>query len=90
MNSLAFSIYYFTNIVITLLVVRAVMSWVIKDWSQPFPQMILKITEPILMPMKLLFNRLGFDRSGIDFSFIATFFAIQLLSSFIISLVNGF
>ncbi|MCK8058028.1 MULTISPECIES: YggT family protein [unclassified Fusibacter] len=90
MNSIQFTIYYFTNIIIALLVVRAVMSWVVKDWSQQFPQLILKMTEPILAPMKMLFARFGLNRSGIDFSFIATFFAIQMISSFLIGLFGGY
>jgi YggT family protein len=84
---LSLTVSYFTNVIIYLLLIRAVMSWVVKDYSHPFVRIILQLTEPILAPMQALFNQLGLNRSGIDFSFLATFIAIQLLSSYLIRLL---
>lgn len=66
-----------------LLVTRAVMSWVVQDWYHPLPQFILQVTEPILQPMRNLFDRLGVPRMGLDLSFLATILAINYLGNMI-------
>ncbi len=62
-----------------LLIIRALMSWIVRDWSSPFPRFIRDVTEPILLPMRRLFDQLGLNGMGIDFSFLATFILLQYL-----------
>lgn len=79
--------YGFYNAVSLLLLARAVMSWVVRDWSQPFPRFVHQVTEPILLPMRNLFYRLGLMNMGIDLSFLATWFLISYLGRSIYALL---
>lgn len=81
---LSTTIYYFAEVVTYLLLIRAIMSWVVRDYSNRFVQMIIQMTEPILEPMRILFNKLGWDRGMIDFSFLATYFSVKILSTILI------
>lgn len=69
----------FLRVIMYLLIIRAVMSWVVRDYRQPAVQFIVQITDPILKPMRDLFDRMGWNNSGIDFSFMATYLVIILL-----------
>ncbi len=83
---LARTIHAIFRIIIIALFARAIMSWFVRDWSHPIPDFIYKFTEPILTPMRKLFDRLGLNQGMIDFSFLATFFAIQILDSIIMEI----
>ncbi|MDO4772542.1 MAG: YggT family protein [Bacillota bacterium] len=75
------------RVLILSLFVRAIMSWFVRDYSHPVPNFIYRFTEPLLMPMRKLFDRLGINQSMIDFSFIATFIALQILDTVIVRLL---
>ncbi len=77
MYLLARLFYTFYNAITLLLLARAVMSWVVKDWYHPIPRFVYQMTEPILMPMRQLFYRMGLMNMGIDLSFLATFLLIN-------------
>ncbi len=78
---LAKTVQIFTQVVIYLLFARAVMSWVVRDWSHPLPRFVYDVTEPLLIPMRTVFQRFGLMGMGIDFSFLATFLLIQFLGN---------
>ncbi len=71
--------YTFYNAVILLLLARAVMSWIVRDWRHPAARFVYQMTEPILTPMRALFYRMGLMNMGIDLSFLATFLLINYL-----------
>lgn len=84
------SVFIFSQLLIYLLLIRAVMSWIVKDYSHPFVKMVHQLTEPLLMPMQKLFAQLGLNRGGIDFSFLATFILIQILTqTLVVALQNA-
>ncbi len=74
------------RVLIISLFIRAIMSWFIRDYSHPIPNFIYNFTELILMPMRKIFEKFDLNRSMIDFSFIATFFALQILDTIIMRL----
>lgn len=78
-----FIISYLFNILYFLLIVRAIMSWVVRDTSHPIAKFIYRVTEPILMPMREVFSNFGLDRMGIDFSFLATLVLLQVIQSLV-------
>lgn len=80
---LAKTVQIFTQVVTYILFARAVMSWVVRDWSHPLPRFVYDITEPVLLPMRILFRQLGLSSMGIDFSFLATFLLIQFLGNWL-------
>ncbi len=71
--------YGFYQAVTLLLLARAIMSWVVQDWSHPLPSFVHQVTEPILLPMRKVFYNLGLMNMGIDFSFLATWLLISYL-----------
>lgn len=78
------TVYYFAEVLTYLLIIRAIMSWVVKDYSNKFVQMIIQMTNPILEPMKILFDKMGWNTGMVDFSFLATYFAIRIISTILI------
>lgn len=65
-----------------LLFVRAILSWFTGISGGRLYEIICFMTEPILMPFRILFDKLGIGRNfPIDLSFLATLFALQLLKA---------
>ncbi|BEP29484.1 YggT family protein [Helicovermis profundi] len=80
MGVLANAIIYFVQVVNFLILARVIMSWVIKDFSNPIVQFIFQVTEPILMPFRKLLERIGLGGT-IDFSPIVAMLAIQFIAN---------
>ncbi len=83
-------LYYTYRFIILLLFARAIMSWFVRDTSHPIVNFVYSFTEPILMPMRNLFDRIGLNMMGIDLSFIATFFGIQLIYTMLMNILMRF
>lgn len=63
------------------------MSWVVRDYQHPFVRIVHQLTDPLLAPMQTLFARMGWMRSGIDFSFLATFVMLQVINNLVIRIL---
>ena len=60
---------------------RAILSWFFAEDSR-LGNFLYAVTEPVILPVRLLFERLGwFQNLPIDISFFVTFILISLLSS---------
>ncbi|MCG8481987.1 MAG: YggT family protein [Clostridia bacterium] len=70
-----------------LIIIRIILSWVIRDPYNKYYAMLGQITEPILAPFRNLLNRLGAGRTGLDFSPIVALLALRFLKSIIINLL---
>ena len=68
-----------------LILIRALISWVNPDESNPIVQFLYKTTEPILYPIRKLLP-LDF-RFGIDISPIIAFLIIMFLKSFLLNTI---
>ncbi len=69
------------------MLVRAIFSWILPDGEGLLIDFIYLITEPIVTPFRLLFDRLGlFQNSFLDIAYLCAVFALAavttLLSSF--------
>ncbi len=70
-----------------LLLLRAVLSWFYTPYQSGgfgsrLYTAVCQITEPILLPFRMLFDRLGIGRNfPIDLSFAATVIALQIIAS---------
>jgi YggT family protein len=65
------------QVVILLVIARAVGSFFVRDWSRGIPRFLFDVTEPILSPVRRLLPSLG----GLDFS--------PMVVILLLSLVNG-
>lgn len=78
MGLLKASIVQFLNIIVYMILVRAVLSWFIKDLNNPVVRFLFEVTEPLLAPFRELQHRIGIT-GGLDFSPILLFLVIQML-----------
>ena len=70
------------SIVYWLVIIRALISWVNPDPSNPIVQFLYKVTEPILEPIR---RRMPLNfRFGIDISPVIVILVIMFLRSFVI------
>ena len=61
--------------------IRAIISWFPIDENK-FTDFLYSVTEPVIMPIRLLFEKLGwFQNLPIDISFFVTFILLSLLSN---------
>lgn len=80
---LKYSVVQFLNIIIYMVLIRAVLSWFVRDLSNPLVRFLYEVTEPLLAPFRALQNRIGLD-FGLDFSPILLFLVIQMIQNFVI------
>lgn len=76
----------FLQVIIYLILARAIMSWFIRPGDRLYPLygLVIQITEPILMPFRNLSGR--FMGGMVDFSPMIAIFAIYFLQRIIIKL----
>jgi YggT family protein len=88
---LAYAVYLFTDILMTALLVRALMSWFVRDYYSPIGKiyrLLINFTEPIVEPFRRLLSR--FNTGMVDFSLLLAMVAIQFASNIIIRLIFMF
>lgn len=62
------------------LLIRAILSWLTGFGGSRLYDLLCSVTEPFLMPYRLLFNRLGIGQGfPIDLSYLATVLTLQIL-----------
>ncbi len=69
------------EILAILIIIRVLLSWFRYNQYHPLIQILFKITDPILIPVRSLISPIG----GIDLSPIIVVFTIKVLQNFIIS-----
>lgn len=82
---------WFAQVLIYLLLGRAIMSWFVRDpSSQLFNlyQLAIRLTEPILMPCRRLLSR--FNTGMMDFSILLAFLIISFARNIIITILYTF
>lgn len=67
------------NIYALLLLVRALMSWFDPGFQSQIGQLVFKLTEPVIAPIRQIMPRTG----GFDFSVMIAIFLIYILRSII-------
>ncbi len=85
MIELRLAIYYFLRMVMYLIFGRAIMSWFIRDYSNPIMKLLVSLTEPILMPIRSLLFRFKSGGNMIDFSPIIALLLVQSLSYMVLT-----
>ena len=65
------------------MLIRAVLSWFLMGGGA-FINFLYAITEPFIVPVRSLFEKLGwFQNSPIDFSFLATYILLSVITIFL-------
>jgi len=72
-------------IYIWLIIIRAVMSWFNPNYANPYIQMLIKVTEPVLRPARQIVQQLIPSRN-FDISPIVVILLLELVRSLLIRL----
>ena len=86
---LSSAINMFAEIIIWLLILRAILSWFVQaggNMVRSIYGFTLTMTEPIVAPIRQMMSR--FNTGMIDFSVFIAFFAVRLAANLLISLVH--
>ena len=71
---------FFIEIVSIAMLIRALLSWFPMDENGKLTTFFYYITEPLIMPMRLIFDRFGWGRSSpMDLPFLVTSLELMLL-----------
>jgi len=79
-NALAYIVSILLTIMYWLILIRALISWVNPDPFNPIVQFLVRVTEPVLEPIRRLLPQLP-----IDISPIIAFFIIVFLQKFLVN-----
>lgn len=73
------------NIYIVLVLIRFLMQWLGADFFNPIAQFIVKVTDPVLAPLRMLLPKGG----KYDFGALIGLFALQALFGFLMGFLQG-
>ena len=78
----------FCNILVVLLLIRALMSWFVRDMYSPMGKIygaIIRFTEPIVMPFRRLLSR--FNTGMLDFSVLLAMLVIEMAGNILVKII---
>lgn len=84
MGTVRVAFFYFFQVITSLIVARALLSWFIRDARNPIMQALYALTEPILAPIRGLLVRLGIGGTMMDFSPLVAVLLLQILTTMLI------
>jgi YggT family protein len=82
MNIFKIAVYQFVQVINFLILIRVLMSWVVRDYRNPIARFIYQVTEPILAPFRNLLQRFGVGGT-LDFSPILAMLTVEVIANFI-------
>lgn len=85
MLNLKLAVYQFVQVINFLIIVRVLMSWIVRDYRNPVANFFYQVTEPLLAPFRMLQQRLGIG-GMLDFSPIIALLVIQFLANLVLKL----
>ena len=89
---MAFQLFYIVTATVSFLIaaiqflmlMRAIISWLPFEEDHPLVTFLYAVTEPVIMPVRAVINRLGlFEGLPIDMSFLITFMLLSVLEMFL-------
>lgn len=87
------AISWFARLITLALAARAILSWVGQDpYSGPGKayRFMIKVTEPVVSPCRMLLQRFNFNTGMMDFSVLLAFFLVQIVRNLLIQVVSLF
>ena len=85
------TIYWFAQVLSTALLLRAIMSWFVRDPYSTLGKiymLVIRFTEPMVEPCRRLLAKLNLNTGMLDFSVLLAFFMIEILRNVAISIVQ--
>ncbi|MBR5867015.1 MAG: YggT family protein [Spirochaetaceae bacterium] len=84
------AIYWFARFLTTALLVRAVMSWFVRDPYSTLGKIymvVIRFTEPMVEPCRRLLAKLNLNTGMFDFSVLLAFFMIEIVATICMNIV---
>ena len=85
MLELKYTLYYFLQVIMYLIFIRAILSWFIRDPRNPIMQLLLTLTEPLLTPIRNFLFKMKIGGNMIDFSPVVALLLVQWLSYMVLA-----
>lgn len=76
-------LYTLISVLMLLMFARAITSWFVRDLSNPIVRFLYEVTEPMLMPVRQLMQKLNIGGGMFDFSFIIVYLILIVLQELI-------
>ena len=86
-ESIKVAIVTFFRAIELLIIARILLSFIIRDLSNPILRFLYEITEPILAPFRNLFKMIGLNTGMFDFSPLLAFYALRIISNILIRML---
>lgn len=84
-GSLATLVEFVLGTYVWIILFRVLLSWVSPDPNNPVVQLLIRATDPVLIPLRRLIPPIA----GLDLSPIAALFGIQMLERFLVAVLRG-
>ena len=81
-----FTLYWFLNVAMGALIIRAIISWFSQGGYNPAEQILVQLTEPLVSPIRKVLPPMG----GLDFSVLVAIIAIQFIQLLLPNMFGGF
>lgn len=79
-------LYTFIRVLMYLMLGRAILSWFVRDYSNPIMRFLHEVTEPMVAPIRNVMAKMGLTGGMFDFSFLVTYLILLLLSDVVLRL----
>lgn len=79
-------LYILIQVLIYMMVARALLSWFVRDLSNPIVRFLYEVTEPLVSPVRQLMERFNLRGGMIDFSFMVTMILLLLVQQIVITI----
>ncbi len=78
------TVYLLLSAVELAMLARALLSWFMPDGESPLLEFIYIVTEPLIMPFRRLFERLGwFQESPLDVAYLCAVITLGIVTTFL-------
>ena len=85
---LVYAVYMFTEIISAAMIIRALLSWFVRDAYSPLAKiygMLIRFTEPFVAPCRKLLSR--FNTGMLDFSLFLALILLQAVTKLLVRLI---
>lgn len=72
-------LYTFVNVLMFIMMARAISSWFVKDLSNPIVKFLYDATEPMVSPVRNLLQKFNIGGSTFDISFIVVYILLMMI-----------
>jgi len=73
----------FIQVLMYMMLGRAILSWFVRDLSNPIVKFLYEVTEPMVAPIRNIMQKMGLTGGMFDFSFLVTYLLLLVMSDLV-------